>query len=179
MMLFRLIAGLGADLAQARERLRDRGPRDTLLWLRSREAPVTFQFAKYAALGVITTLVQVGAFTWFSHTLFPAHDYLVEGGITPAIKERHAIFSNLLAFPFAVLFNYVANVWFVFTPGRHSRSRELALFVGISFATFAVGLLSGPALISRGLDPWIAQGVLIVTSALLNFVCRKFFVFLR
>jgi putative flippase GtrA len=179
MMLFRLIAGLGADLALARERLRDRGPRDTLLWLRSREAPVTFQFAKYAALGVITTLVQVGAFTWFSHTLFPAHDYLVEGGITPAIKERHAIFSNLLAFPFAVLFNYVANVWFVFTPGRHSRSRELALFVGISFATFAVGLLSGPALISRGLDPWIAQGVLIVTSALLNFVCRKFFVFLR
>jgi putative flippase GtrA len=178
-MLFRLIAGLGADLALARERLRDRGPRDTLLWLRSREAPVTFQFAKYAALGVITTLVQVGAFTWFSHTLFPAHDYLVEGGITPAIKERHAIFSNLLAFPFAVLFNYVANVWFVFTPGRHSRSRELALFVGISFATFAVGLLSGPALISRGLDPWIAQGVLIVTSALLNFVCRKFFVFLR
>ncbi len=179
MMLFRLIGGLGADLALARERLRDRGPRDTLLWLRSREAPVTFQFAKYAALGIITTLVQVGAFTWFSHTLFPAHDYLVEGGITPAIKERHAIFSNLLAFPFAVLFNYVANVCFVFTPGRHSRSRELALFVGISFATFAVGLLSGPALISRGLDPWIAQGVLIVTSALLNFVCRKFFVFLR
>lgn len=179
MMLSRLLRGLRADLLLAREHLRDRGPRDTLRWLKSREVPVTFQFAKYAALGVITTLVHLGAFTGFSHTLFPAHDYLVEGGITPALKERNAILSNLLAFPFAVLFNYVANVFFVFTPGRHSRSRELLLFIGISFATFAAGLLSGPALISRGLDPWFAQGVLVVTSALLNFVCRKFFVFMR
>ena len=179
MILSRLFKGILGDLALARQSWKDRGPRETFRWLKSREAPVTFQFAKYGALGVITTLVQVGAFTWFSHTLFPAHDYLVEGGITPALKERHAILSNLLAFPFAVLFNYVANVLFVFTPGRHSRFRELVLFIGISFATFAVGLLSGPALISRGLDPWIAQGVLVVTSALLNFVCRKFFVFLR
>lgn len=148
-------------------------------WLKSREAPVTFQFLKYAILGVLTTLVQHGLFTWFSHTWFPAHDYLVEGGIPGLVKEKNAVLSNLLAFPVAVIFNDAANVLFVFTPGRHSRLREFGLFIGISFGTFAAGLLSGPILISRGLDPWIAQAALVITSALLNFVCRKFLVFLR
>lgn len=178
-MLIRFQKALRGDRALGWAYLRQHGIRATLLWLRSREVPVSFQFIKYAALGLITTFVQVGLFTWFSHSFFPAHDYLVEGGIDPALKQRHAVFSNLLAFPFAVLFNYVANVFFVFTPGRHSRSRELLLFVGVSFLTFAAGLFSGPGLISRGLDPWIAQGVLVVMSALLNFVCRKYFVFLR
>ncbi|MCB1207308.1 MAG: GtrA family protein [Verrucomicrobiae bacterium] len=178
-MLLRLQKGLRTDLGRAWSYFRLHGIRETLAWLKSREAPVTFQFLKYAVLGVFTTLIQLGLFTWLSHTWFPAHDYLVDGGIPDLIKEKNAVFSNLLAFPVAAIFNYAANLIFVFTPGRHSRRREFGLFMGISFATFAAGLLSGPLLISRGLDPWIAQAALVFTSALLNFVCRKFIVFLR
>lgn len=178
-MLLRFQKGLRTDLAQVWKFFQDHGLRETLLWLKSREAPVTFQFIKYAALGVITTLVQVGLFTWFSHTLFPAHDYLGDAPIPHALKERNAILSNLLAFPVAMVFNYFVNVCLVFTPGRHSRAKEFGLFALISFLAFGVGLLCGPALISRGLDPWIAQGGLVVGSALVNFVCRKYLVFLR
>ncbi len=178
-MIFRIQRGLREDAGLLWNHARDHGWRETFLWLKSPDTPVTFQFLKYAALGVFTTFVHVGLFTWFSHTWFPAHDYLVEGGIPDSLKERNAILSNLLAFPLAAIFNYVVNVLFVFKSGRHSRLREFLLFIGISFLSFGVGLLSGPLLISRGLDPWIAQGGLVVTSALLNFVCRKFIVFLK
>ncbi len=178
-MFDRLARGFRADFTIVWRSVREHGPGRTLRWLGSREAPVTFQFLKYAALGGFTTLVHVTCFTGFSHTLFPAHDYLVEGGLADSLKERNAILSNLLAFPIAMVFNYFVNVRLVFTSGRHSRGKEFGLFALISFLAFGVGLLCGPALISRGLDPWIAQGGLVVTSALLNFVCRKYLVFLR
>ncbi len=178
-MLAKLQQGFRNDFADFWWHVRTKGLRETILWLKSREAPVTFQFLKYAALGVFTTLVQLLFFTWFSHSLFPAHDYLDGGALPDALKERNAILSNLLAFPLAMVFNYFVNVIFVFTPGRHSRWREFGLFALISSLTFGVGLLCGPALISRGLDPWIAQGGLVVSSALLNFICRKYLVFLK
>lgn len=178
-MLAGLHRGIREDLILLWENVRTKGLRETLIWLKSKDAPVTFQFMKYAALGVFTTLIQVGLFTWFSHGLFPAHDYLAGGAIPDALKERNAIYSNLLAFPFAMVFNYAANVLFVFTSGRHSRWKEFALFALIASLAFGGGLLCGPALISHGLDPWIAQGGLVVGSALVNFVCRKYLVFLK
>lgn len=178
-MIVRLHRGFRNDLRLVWEHVRTEGPRRTFLWLKSREAPVTFQFLKYGMLGALTTIVQVGLFTGFSHTIFPAHDYLVSGGIDDAVKGTNAIRSNLLAFPIAMIFNYFVNVMLVFTPGRHSRWREFLLFALVSSLSFGAGLLCGPALISRGLDPWIAQGFLVVSSALINFVCRKYLIFLR
>jgi len=176
-MIFRLQRGLRDDLRLLWSHSRDRGWRETLHWLKSPDTPVTFQFLKYAALGLLTTFVHVGLFTWFSHIWFPSHDYLVAGGLPDELKERNAILSNLLAFPLAAILNYVVNVLFVFKSGRHSRLGEFLLFIGVSFASFGAGLLSGPLLISRGLDPWIAQGGLVVTSTMINFICRKFIVF--
>jgi putative flippase GtrA len=95
------------------------------------------------------------------------------------LKQRHALISNLFAFPPAATVNYFFNIAFVFTTGRHSRLREFALFILVSLLSFAAGLFCGPFLISRGLDPWLAQGGLMVSSALVNFLCRKFLVFLR
>lgn len=178
-MIFRTARGVSSDVKLILRHFREEGYRPTVAWLQSLDAPVTFQFGKYAFFGGATTIVHVGLFTWFSHTIFPAHDYLVEGGIADDLQERNAILSNLLAFPFAAAVNYVLNVKFVFTSGRHSRLHEILLFVGISFVSFAAGLFSGPFLISRGLNPWIAQAGLVVGSALVNFVCRKFLVFAK
>lgn len=178
-MLIRFADGVFSDLRKIFRHYRTEGFRSTVDWLHSLEAPVTFQFVKYVFFGGMTTIVHVGLFTWFSHTIFPAHDYLVEGGIADDLQEKNAIFSNLLSFPFAAVVNYLLNVKFVFTSGRHARHHEIMLFVGISFVSFAAGLLCGPFLISRGLNPWIAQGGLVVGSALVNFVCRKFLVFAK
>lgn len=178
-MIIRLGKGILSDISLVLQHRRESGWRSTLQWIQSQDAPVTFQFAKYVVLGGAATLLHLALFTWFSHTLFPAHDYLVEGGIDDTLQERNAVLSNLVAFPIAAVFNYLLNIKFVFTSGRHSRSREFLLFLGISFLSFGVGLLSGPFLISRGLNPWIAQMGLFVSSALVNFVCRKFLIFLR
>lgn len=178
-MIIRLGNGIRSDILLVLRHLRENGWRSTLQWVQSQEAPVTFQFAKYIILGGFATLLHLGLFTWFSHTLFPAHDYLVEGGMDNHLQERNAILSNLVAFPIAAVVNYLLNIKFVFTSGRHSRAKEFLLFMGISFLSFSVGLFSGPLLISRGLNPWIAQLGLIVSSALVNFLCRKFLIFLR
>lgn len=178
-MINRFIKGISKDLSSALQHWKTKGLRSTLSWLHSQEAPVTFQFAKYIVYGGLTTVVHLGLFAWISHQYFPAHDYLVEGGIPDELKEKNAIISNLIAFPVAAAVNYLFNVRFVFTSGRHSRGKEFALFIGIGFLSFAVGLFSGPFLISRGLNPWFAQISLMISSALVNFVCRKFLIFLR
>lgn len=178
-MIRRLAFRPAADLRSIRVSLRRRGWRETAAWLRSRDAPPTFQFAKYLLIGAASALVHLGLFALFSHTWFPAHDYLGGEALSPEIRERNAILANLAAFGPTVMVNYAGNVLFVFTSGRHSRCREICLFVLISFLAFAAGLLGGPLLISRGLNPWIAQIGLMGTSAIVNFACRKFLVFLR
>ncbi len=167
------------DLASVVRHRREHGLRATLGWLRSRDSPTTFQFAKYVLFGGVTTLVHLALFAVLTHTVLPAHDYLPGGALAPELKQRHAILSNLLAFPLAAAVNYLFNLRFVFTPGRHTQAREFGLFVGIALLSFGAGLLCGPLLISRGLDPWIAQAGLTVGSALVNYFSRKFWVFLR
>lgn len=169
---------LGA-LLEFRDRLSQSGWKATFLWVTSKEAPVLFQFMKYGFCGVFATAVQIGLFTLVSHTWLPAHDYLVDGGIDDALKERNSILSNLIAFPFSNLAAYLANIYLVFTRGRHRGATEFLLFTAISLTSFGAGLAAGPILISRGLNPWIAQATLVVTSALVNFVLRKFIVFLK
>ncbi|MAS92947.1 MAG: hypothetical protein CMO55_07085 [Verrucomicrobiales bacterium] len=178
-MIVRITKGIFSDIKSVLQHFKSEGFRSTLAWLHSKEAPVTFQFAKYGLCGVATTVLHLGIFTLLSHTVFPAHDYLAEGGLADSLKERNAILSNLIAFPLSNIFAYYLNTWFVFTPGRHSWWREFLLFTIISFVSFGAGLLSGPILISRGLNPWFAQVALMVTSAIVNFVCRKFLVFLK
>mgnify|MGYP001164827521 FL=1 len=174
-----LLRTLRQDLQTVLEHRREHGLRETLKWLPTKEAPGAVQFLKYVASGGISTVVQLAIFIWLSHTLFPAHDYLSEQPVSGEVKEKNAIISNLIAFPFSNLCAYFLNILFVFTPGRHSKWFELTLFTGISLASFSAGLLGGPLLISAGLDPWAAQFGFMITSALVNFVCRKFLVFQR
>ncbi|MDF1859074.1 MAG: GtrA family protein [Verrucomicrobiales bacterium] len=178
-MILPLVKGLSKDLSQARQHWREHGFQSLIAWLNSRDAPLTFQFSKYVVFGALTTIVHLALFTGFSHSFLPAHDYLMEGGMSNELQERNAILSNLLAFPIAVIVNYFFNVKFVFTSGRHSRIREFILFVSVSFLSFSIGLFSGPFFISQGLNPWFAQAGLTITSALVNFICRKFLIFLK
>ncbi len=172
-----LFLKLRQDFHTVLEFRRAHGLRETLAWLPTKEAPVTVQFGKYIVSGVVATVVQLLIFTWLSHTYFPAHDYLDGPSLSDEIQERNAIISNLLAFPFSNLAAYLLNIWFVFTPGRHSKWVEFLLFTGISLASFSAGLLGGPVLISAGLNPWFAQLGFMITSALVNYACRKFLVF--
>ena len=60
----------------------------------------------------------------------------------------------------------------------HHRVMEFFYFTVVSSVGFLAGLFAGPMFIRLyGIGTWTAQGMMIVASTLVNFVCRKFFVF--
>jgi putative flippase GtrA len=78
--------------------------------------------------------------------------------------------SNLVA--------YAINVSWIFEGGRHARFQEFLYFTGISAAGFGIGLALGTAEILHGSgSSWMASLFLVVSSTLVNFVTRKFFIF--
>jgi putative flippase GtrA len=157
--------------------------RETLKrWIFSRDAPVFVQFAKYGACGVIGTAVLIGIVMALSLTVIPAMDGSQIDGepISDALRQRKLIINNVIAFPFANLAVYYLNVWLVFTRGRHSRWKEFGIFTLVAAIGHFAGILAGPFLIQRfGIPTLAAQLSLIITSALVNFLCRKFIVFER
>ena len=169
-----LIRTINDDLMTVFAKWRQDGFRDTWKYLHTRNVPATVQFAKYGFCGVASVLVHNIVFLWLALDLFPAFEH---SGLAPDIREKNSLIANLIAFPFGNIFAYWVNSIWVFTPGRHSKVREFLLFTFISFVSFCAGLLGGPVLISEGVPTAFAQISLIIVSALVNFVCRKFFVF--
>tara|TARA_B100001964_G_scaffold152059_2_gene167306 strand:+ start:1874 stop:2362 length:489 start_codon:yes stop_codon:yes gene_type:complete len=156
---------------------------DTLKrWFQTHNTPVFVQFVKYGLCGVASTIILLAIAMALSNTMIPAMNWsIIEGQpITDAQRQRNLIINNLIAFPFANHVNYLLNARLVFVPGRHSRTAEFSLFTSIAGFGFLVGLLGGPFLIRGfGLSSVLAQFMLIGTSALVNFLCRKFLVFVR
>ena len=155
--------------------------RETLRrWILTRNAPVFVQFVKYGVSGVLSMAVLLAIVLGLSATVIPALDWSTIDGepISDTLRQRNLVINNIIAFPFSNFAAYLLNVWLVFTPGRHSRSRELGIFTLISGISFFAGLFGGPLLIARfGIPTFFAQLSFAVTSALVNFVCRKFIVF--
>ena len=148
-------------------------PLATLRYINSKDAPFVIQFAKYGFCGAVATLSHNAAAWWFSTHWFPAF----HGAPTDVLKWNQ-IYANLWALPIGNLVAYATNSLWVFTGGRHSRLKEFTLFSLINLVSGLAGILAGPALrdaLHTGW--WIAQLMLIVTSALVNFLCRKFLVF--
>ena len=84
----------------------------------------------------------------------------------------------MVTFLFSNATAYVVNVLWVFTPGRHSKGKEIALFYAVSGASFAIGTGLAWTLI-RGIDmpTTYAYLVNVVASVLINYAGRKYFIF--
>lgn len=155
--------------------VRDNDLRSIFRYLVSREAHPLVQFIKYGCCGVAATAVQI-AIAYLLNHWFP----WVDASLADETRAKNQIIANLIAFVFSNTTAYVTNVLWVFESGRHSRSREFATFTLISFASFCAGLFGGPFLIHKfGINSHLSQIGLIITSAMVNFVCRKFLVFKR
>lgn len=148
------------------------------LWksLHMKEAPWLIQFGKYGLCGVAAVVAHNALVYLINGYWLP---FTEEGapGLTDVERSNRQILVNLIAFPFGNIVAYTSNALWVFTGGRHHRVREFFYFTGISFVSFLAGVLGGPIFVRFGLNPHYAQLGLVLTSALVNFVCRKFFVF--
>lgn len=141
----------------------------------SRDAPGLIQFAKYGFCGVCSVILHNAVVALLVLTVLPTSG----DGLSAEELRRNLVVANLIAFPVGNVFTYAVNSWLVFTPGRHSRLREFLLFTGLSLFSFSIGLFGGPIFFGEGSSVVLAQLGFTVTSALVNFLCRKFLIFLK
>lgn len=181
--------------------LRDHGWKRTLAWFHSKEAPASVQFAKYGLAGVIATVAHQGTWIALCLTAFPAfagteiQDYRewlarihltlpplpVESlALTDDARAFNSTVGNLLGWTLGNLVAYAVNAAWVFQGGRHSRWREFLYFTAVSAVANISGLLAGPLLIKAfGISTGLSQLSLVVTAVLVNYLCRKFFIFAK
>ena len=153
--------------------------RETLQFLKGKESPFLVQFLKYGLCGFIAFITHNGVAFWLSRTVFPAMPGLPDAaGLSQDALGDNQAYANWLALGVSNIVAYVTNVLWVFTGGRHHRVIEFLIFTAINVVSGAAGIFAGPMLRGvLGTSWWLAQASLIVTSALVNFVCRKFLVF--
>ena len=83
--------------------------------------------------GGLSAIVEIGSFKLFSVNIpiFFSSDF---HGI-------HFPLSNILSTTCGIVFNYFLSIWFVFERGKHSKKREFAYFMVISFFSTILSLL--------------------------------------
>ena len=152
-----------------------------------RDAHPAVQFIKYGLAGGLATAVDLALTFLLSWKFLPAltsHDKLVTVtgiAILPVAESSRWINYFIdcgLAFLVANFVAYVANVLFVFEPGRHSRAKEITLFYAVSGISFALGTGLAAALIHfAGLETSYAKIVNMFASVMINYAGRKYFIF--
>jgi putative flippase GtrA len=101
-------------------------------------------------------------------------------GLPQQELAHNQIMANVVALALSNMVAYVTNVLWVFTGGRHNRWIEFGLFTLVNAVSGLAGIFAGPFLRVHLPIGWtVAQAALIITSTLVNFVCRKFLVFQR
>ncbi len=158
-----------------------------------REAHPVIQFVKYGIAGGVATGTQVLVFFALSLWVWPA--MLADTGIdallvnwlgvemveiSPALRQRNFVINNVLAFVLANVVAYGLNVYWVFHPGRHRRHVEMALFFIVSAVSMGIGVQIGVGIMRLfQATTTVAQIGNVLAAVLINFVCRKYFVFKR
>lgn len=160
---------------------------DTIKKLLSHDAHPAVQFFKYAAVGGMSTAVHMTMFFlcgWFLFPCLTQDDIFVRAlGLTaPAIEESSrwllALYSTCIAFVISNTFCYFLNILFVFKPGKHHPVIEFLLFFGVSGISMAIGsALQSWFIAHYAMQTTIAFGASILTSLLINYAMRKFFIF--
>lgn len=169
--------------------------------IRARDVPGFIQFALYSMCGGLATITFLVTIVTLSKTIIPAYEGmkvaahpLINLGsfsmIWPApdaasgididnkIRALNLLFNNCIGFLAANVVAYVSNILFVFKSGRHHPVMEFLYFTLVSGVAFGISQLAGPWLISAfGVPTNVAMLTNLVTSMLLNFAGRKFFVF--
>lgn len=148
----------------------------------SHDAHPLLQFVKYGVCGVGSFIVHMTIVYLLGLTVFPA----VGTEIAVDLKETNTLINNSLGFLVSCAFAYWTNITFVFKPGRHGKKTEVTLFFVISAISFFAGLFAIPLIFDLIKEqfpravPYVehfGNFAFAFTSALVNFVCRKFIIF--
>lgn len=136
------------------------------------------QFVKYGFCGVAAVVVHTTVFWALGYTVLPAHKIVDGVPIEKVQMMKNYAIAQTIGFLASDIAAYLLNLAFVFKGGRHHRVLEFFLFTAVASIGFIIGLaLSEYQLYYELGGSWSATLTLIVTSTLVNFVCRKFIIF--
>ncbi|MFT4639541.1 MAG: putative flippase GtrA [Verrucomicrobiales bacterium] len=142
--------------------------------LQERDTRPFAQIIRYGIVGLSATLLHVSIFSIFSLWINPA----IDPELGNEVRAHRSTINTTIAFLISNVYTYLINSRYVFVPGRHSRMVEFGLFLAVSALSFGLGVWINRFLIAtHGVPTFPAQGAFIVTSALINYVCRRFIVF--
>ena len=143
----------------------------------SREAPPVIQFLKYGLSGVGAVGVHVLVYLALIRFVWP---HLNDPAMDDWQRAKSTFLPTAIAFLFSNAFAYWLNMKWVFTPGRHSPVREFLLFTAVNLPGALTGTMAQAALVYFWHWPkWAALAGFILPNVLINFICRKFFIFRR
>ena len=157
--------------------LRTNDLRTIIAAFNSREVHPAIQFLKYGLCGVVALVLHTSVFFALSAWAFPA---LTTNAPDDSVRANHALLNNGIAFIFSNALVYWLNTKWVFTGGRHDRVKEFLLFTVVN-APGAVGgsLVQDWLIRGLGWPTWAAFAGFVLPNVLINFACRKFFIFAK
>lgn len=149
--------------------------RTVLAAFHSRNAPPAIQFLKYAVSGVAALSVHVTVYLALIGLVWP---HLNDPSLDDWTRARSTFPPTALAFLVSNAFVYWLNMKWVFTPGRHSPVREFLFFTVVNLPGALTGTLAQAALVYFLHWPKPAAIIgFVLPNVLINFICRKFFIF--
>lgn len=154
----------------------------------SRDAGPVVQFIKYGLAGGVATAVDIFMFYLLAWKFIPAlrdDDPVVKRlklKVKPVTEEQRSfrfIVVTALAFIVSNFAAYVLNVLWVFTPDpEKAKWLELAQFYAVSGISIFLGTAVGWVMIKWfHLSTTASYVCKMIAALLINFVCRKFFIF--
>ena len=160
---------------------------DIIRQFKGREARPAVQFIKYVISGGLVTLSGMLVFGVLAWKVFPAlqEDEFITRFLglrvpvlTEAARARNFAYCKVIEFILSNLLCYFINSAWVFKPGRHSRSKELALFYLFALLSFVAGTGLGAGLIIfASASALLAYSLNMLTSVMINYLGHKYIVF--
>ncbi|KIA89627.1 GtrA family protein [Kaistella jeonii] len=92
------------------------------------------QILLFAFAGALSAIVEIGTFKIFSVHLPQVFSHETN------FHGIHFPLSNIFSTSCGIITNYFLSIWFVFERGKHSKNKEFAYFMGISFLSTIVSL---------------------------------------
>jgi putative flippase GtrA len=149
-------------------------PSEMIADLKVREHPPLWaQFFKYVVFGFLATGVLLGVY-FIARTFYG--DYIADDLPIETLKI-HLAYVMLVGFVLANIVAYITNRMFVFTPSDRHWTVEFMIFLAVSGLSFWAGNSAKDWFIDTGLHKDVAALSFAVSSALVNFIARKYLVF--
>lgn len=93
------------------------------------------QVAFFIIAGALSAVVEIGSFKVFS--MYLPQFFASESNFYGV----HFPLSNIFSTTLGIITNYFLSIWFVFQRGKHSKKREFAYFMSVSFFSTLLSLM--------------------------------------